>query len=755
MRAIQDPALISQIYEGGSFYGGSIMKFTLEATKSKYYYKSYVLVYVNSESSVQVGIKTSKVGLKVNRNNMVIFSALAYSNEPYNLKYLWRCDQNLSIDSYASSLTEKYLKIKPYVLDENMRYMFTCQVTDIDGTVGDAIVRVTVNRAPRPGKFIITPDSGIQGITQFELKADGWSDNDLPLTYLFSYNDQKTGIYMPIAPRSEKSTALSTFIMPNSNYVQLKLEVFDGLNATTEVYQTINLYASNVTSDDLLKKATDATNDTNEKLNFLSNAVQVMDCNSNDARNCQKTVDLLDEIERKLPAHSVESDYKILGILSNVINEPQHAKLETVLEILTRVGNRENENIKKSLSIFDEQFDNKRIQYGLAQPGTTFMADVLGKTVQQMNDMQVFQQKHNIANLADIVSRSFIKDNVPNEKPLEFRTEAFSVFAQKISYCGETTGNITAGSLDNVGYRIPICDIVNANKTQRYENKTLNQHKPYDVIIQVFERNIVGDCSPLPAKLLRVVLYDDYEKVQRSVKDVMAGINFTFNLDGNYTDIELSRIQCVYFENDGEEFTPRTLRTALVNDTRKEFMCTSSHLTEFTLMYLPYEINKKSIISPESEILCAIMFLCLMMHILARILDKKDQPDQTTLLEGKTEKIRAMLIQNELTSKNTTTRPIPNLNVSTYMPNDQSNLSLNASVNITGIEPTSPAILPVNYIIPKNTKEDISPSKTEASPSKLAQNIVVQKETSVPTVQPLTCRIIAKIILVFFINLTY
>jgi len=708
-------------FPAGVFWGGSQMKWTLTVSKSFGFHTTYVIIKIIPTTGVLVGIKTSSEGLKVNRNKLVILSAVAYSTTPYDLRYEWRSEPELPSDAYANGIHEKYLKILPYKLDEDTRYTFICAVTDIDGTTGDAIVRVTVNRAPRYGKFIVTPESGISAETQFELKASGWNDYDLPLTYVFSFFDKITNMFIPLGSKSETDTIFSTFV--GEGNIELKLEIFDNLNASTTVYQTISLIQTTTPSESLLQKANDVTAPPYERLNALIQTTQIMGCAQNTSANCINMVDILDSIDRKITEYTLETDSIVVGIL-NSLNIQESEKLQKVMEILSRIGNRENSNIMKSLSIYDEQFADKRIQYGLTSQTVNLMSEVVGKTIKYMNDVQIFEQQTHIVNTVDVVARSLLKDGVPNEKPISLKTDGFSIIAQKISFCGNHTSNLSEGSVENVGYSIPICDILPLNQT-KFNNKTMNKQKPYDVIIQVFDRNVVGDCSPLPTKLLRVVLYDDYQKVLYPVQNVLKGINFTFYLNETFPEDELGKVSCVYYEEYQEDFTPITLQTTLLSIENRQFLCTSSHLTEFTLMYLSQQQGKK-FLSAEFWLLAAILFMSIIMHLWAVYSDRKDSVDIAQILNEKAfeNKIKE---SNRVLPQNLKTITPPEINVSTY---DIVNADPNASVN-------------KNNTISKTVFEDNLNTEQQAEK-------IVKFSSSKIYNRVLTIGIIAKIILVFF-----
>lgn len=57
-------------------------------------------------------------------------------------------------------------------------------MSDMEG-VGQ--IEIDVNRAPRLGQLSVHPNQGISLVDVFHITATGWIDEDLPLSYVFSY----------------------------------------------------------------------------------------------------------------------------------------------------------------------------------------------------------------------------------------------------------------------------------------------------------------------------------------------------------------------------------------------------------------------------------------------------------------------------------------------------------------------------------------------------------------------------------------
>jgi len=622
-----------------TFNQDSSMKWTLTSCKGTFCHTRFVFVNVTNQTKVLVGIRTSKEGMIVNRNNMAIFSVLAYSKYPFDLKYSWISDPVLPAEAYASTLTDKYLKIKPYSLDENTGYTFTCTVTDTDGTQGDSIIKVTVNKSPRDGKLSVTyVPSETNVLPKYELKAEGWSDDNIPLTYLFSLVNPDTGAESRLSPRSEESTIFVN-LASKTYEATIKLEVFDSLNASSILYQKITIPQFNFSASDVLKLATDSSRPESERLLTLSQGAKSLNCEI-EKQSCGDAILILDQLDRNMSDHSSDYDNAILGILDTVNLAKSDSKLENVMEILARIGYREYQNLHKSLSIADDQLGDKQMQFGLTQNDTNVLASVFGRTIHQMDKQQVLRQQDNIVNTIDIVSRSLIKDAVPGEKPVEIKTNAFSVRAQKVTNCG---GNIPYSELTNAEFMntrfsIPICDILPKQQTDTYTNKVANSYNPYDVIVQVFDKNVIGDCASLPTKLMRVDVFNDYTKIKHSVTNIKKGLNFTFELNSNEQASSSDEFQCVYYERNATGIIPVYLPTQIDPNNNKKFVCTSTHLTEFTLIRVEKPFSFE-FFNNEYYVLGALIILNIFMHILVIFADDKTRVDREQIINEKIAKI--------------------------------------------------------------------------------------------------------------------
>jgi hypothetical protein len=76
--------------------------------------------------------------------------------------------------------------LKPQALGPGQTYRFSLKSQSLaqDGGIGEASVELAVNLKPSGGRFVSTPSNGTYR-TKFELRAFGWVDEDMPLTYQF------------------------------------------------------------------------------------------------------------------------------------------------------------------------------------------------------------------------------------------------------------------------------------------------------------------------------------------------------------------------------------------------------------------------------------------------------------------------------------------------------------------------------------------------------------------------------------------
>lgn len=637
-------------FEAGKFWNSSVMRWTLEVSKGPAVDLTYARIEVVENQVVTVGIRTVKESVKVNRNKLIILSAAAYSQLPYNLTYAWSSDPILPSSSFVTGTAEKYLKISPYSLSEDSRYTFTCAVTEPDGSKGEAVIRVTVNRAPRFGTFTVSPSSGIVYQTVFELKAEGWRDDDVPLTYVFSYEDPQSNQSVPLGERTESAT-LTTLLglshITSTITLRLKLEVFDSLNASTVSYFNVDLDSSRTsTVQNILETVSrsSAVSNGGEKIQLLAMVGQQLNCGyQNQSEQCAKMLSLLRTTEVAMDTVSTETDATLVNILDSM-NHTSGEHAGVVLSLLNDAAQREARSINKILSVADDQLESKKVKYGLNAETTVQMLRTLGATITKMSSAQKQTYQGEILTVADTVGRSMLKDAVPNEPEIIVNSGTVTVMAQKVARCVEK-GVKRNYTVNGIEVSLPICEILSVNQTL-FQEKTLNKMNPYDLVVEVLEENVMGECVPLSSKLLRVVIFDDESKSIYAVSNLSSPIDFTFQLDTSQlslSDDDLFAFSCAYYSPELGDFTTSTIGTTLLDAQSHTYRCTTTHLSEFAMIYT-LSSQSKSWLDLEFWLLLILLILCVSMHIWAALYDKKYKSSIEAEISQKSQKAASKMI---------------------------------------------------------------------------------------------------------------
>ncbi len=633
-------------FSASDFWSATSMVWTLKVAKGMVSDITYVTIEIVPNVTVTLGIRTAEQSLKVDRNKPIILSAVAYSNYPYNLTYAWSSSPALPSSVFATGTSAKYLKITAYALDEDARYNFTCTVRDPDGNEGKALIRVIVNRAPRFGTFAVTPTRGVSYSTQFTMKAESWYDEDTPVTYVFSYSPSLiSGEFFPLSERTATSSitaALGVGKITTITAIQLRVEVFDSLNASTVVYQEIELEPPNdprSTVSSLMEVAQSSTADEASRIRGVALVGKLLDCDRRSAQ-CGEALTALMSAERAGGVVSTELDESVIDALESLgVNSGE--SLTGVVTVLSDVAARELNNVDAVLSVADDQLESKKVEYGLSSTMAAKMLTILGNAVSGMSSTQIQQSQDTILAVADVVGRSLLKDVVPGEDPVSVEAQGVTMLAQKLFPCDSATVSqtVNTGTVRGVDFEFPICDVLPLGQTT-FDEKTINKLTPYDMIIEVFDSNIMGECAPLSSRMIRVAIYNDEIKtLYTGATGLSAGVNFTFRLNSSassFPEDDLLQVACMYYSGTKGDFTAETVGTKLTNATLQEFRCTTSHLSEFALRYVAVS-RSKSFLDSEFWLLFTMFVISVIMHIWAAVYDSKHKAGPTEELQAETQ----------------------------------------------------------------------------------------------------------------------
>eukprot|EP00899_Mesostigma_viride_P002031 jgi/Mesvir1/11829/Mv26028-RA.2 len=205
-----------------------------------------VLVVVGSEQVLPVTVADVPVRLTRGKhlpNQALILSCSAATGTSATnaVTYRWSATRgqlppgglSAVVDTSYGALTTSAatLVIRPGTLLAGQTYGFQCDAQE-GGMTGFAQVKITVNSPPLGGLLSITlpgsASSAVEGVTSVELAATGWVDEDLPLSYTFSYllDGQESLLSTPRAAHA------LTAVLP-AGILTFRVTITDALGAAT------------------------------------------------------------------------------------------------------------------------------------------------------------------------------------------------------------------------------------------------------------------------------------------------------------------------------------------------------------------------------------------------------------------------------------------------------------------------------------------------------------------------------------------
>jgi hypothetical protein len=133
------------------------------------------------------------------------------------------------------------LKLAPNTLVGGLTYRFqlVCQLQS-PGRPTSLSIEIAVNSPPLPGKFLVSPENGIELVDPFTFACSQWQDSDLPLQYQFSYITSAGNqlIIRSLAESTFTSVALPAGSESNNNVVCIT-GVYDSYMANSTAYASV------------------------------------------------------------------------------------------------------------------------------------------------------------------------------------------------------------------------------------------------------------------------------------------------------------------------------------------------------------------------------------------------------------------------------------------------------------------------------------------------------------------------------------
>jgi hypothetical protein len=231
-----------------------------------------------------------------------------------SIKCMWTVDDT-SIDLASSSYvppsqiiavnaadfaTNLYLSLFPNTMPVGSSLVFTLTCAALDSTTGSVVstsfasIAVSVNAPPTPGACSVSPKSGVELTTSFEMIASYWVDHDTPISYEFGFLSSSTNVSLVVQTKGVNSIATTYLSCGSSskNYsLTTSFQVFDSLGASVTQFVTIqvvrlDLNATTITSKTaaLLAEASGNVDGLKQIISVVANSIGTVNCSQ--APNC-------------------------------------------------------------------------------------------------------------------------------------------------------------------------------------------------------------------------------------------------------------------------------------------------------------------------------------------------------------------------------------------------------------------------------------------------------------------------------------
>ena len=181
--------------------------------------------------------------------------------------------------------------LEPYMNRPSLTFRLSCVFPE-SGVESWATITVSINAKPTPGTFEVTPSSGSELSTIFELSANFWDDRDIPLTYEFHYST-KVGLSTTLLRARSDNKGHSSYL-PAADVTVIKttylyLSVYDSKDAFITVNTSVLVYPFTPSLNNLNSlvndvQSTSAVSRSLQKAAMVSDSLSKVVCSN--APNC-------------------------------------------------------------------------------------------------------------------------------------------------------------------------------------------------------------------------------------------------------------------------------------------------------------------------------------------------------------------------------------------------------------------------------------------------------------------------------------
>jgi hypothetical protein len=196
------------------------------------------------------------------------------------LRCTWSVDDtsvDLDISSYVTpsqlvSVTSVdfkdnlYLSLAPNSLPTGASMIFTLACIILDSSTGayistsSAAIEVFINALPTPGVCSVTPSSGMELSTKFEMIASYWVDDDTPISYEFGFLSSSSNATLVVQTKGLNSF-VSTYLAAGTsvkNYsLTTSIQIFDSLGADVVEFVEVQVMSFGLNMTVVRSKTTD------------------------------------------------------------------------------------------------------------------------------------------------------------------------------------------------------------------------------------------------------------------------------------------------------------------------------------------------------------------------------------------------------------------------------------------------------------------------------------------------------------------
>ncbi len=296
---------------------------TVTGTSGSRVVEASATVVVIDAADPIVSITTSSNELtSVNVDNSLVISgtvALAQSCEA-----TWTTDdESLDLSSIAltgtfSQLTPGALRTVNLVLSANSLAETASYVFYLSCGASTSSVAVTTNGPPTPGLFSVSPSAGTELSDSFLFAASQWSDQELPLSYVFGFHSPSDySLILSIRSLSEIAFASSTLpagLATNGYTIVCVTKVYDSYDAYTTATFNVTVQAISSDTDALLQEQlSNSVGSTDSVKQVLSLSSAILN-RSNCTTNCTSKVALRDSLLTSLSDLTASEDVSSLTV---------------------------------------------------------------------------------------------------------------------------------------------------------------------------------------------------------------------------------------------------------------------------------------------------------------------------------------------------------------------------------------------------------------------------------------------------------